>query len=87
MKTITIENLKQYGFTVYSENKNKDTISLQFSINNWKIIYNKYYDGEIKFAIEADGGHYYSGYFDLNHLKSIEQLDLMIKGMLGTLEI
>lgn len=80
---ITKEELLKIGFKVDYESKINNIICLIKSVDNWSIEF-CIKNGEISESkIEADGGYYYNGSFDLSRFKNIEQIVNLINAMHG----
>jgi len=91
MKEISVESLLEYGFAVTTKREYDGSIFLSLPIQSWSIEYEKWYnhlkqDYVIKLYLQADGGYDYSGEFELNHFKYIEQIDTLIKAINGEIK-
>lgn len=75
MTPITKDSVIENGFILeYGQYKK--------SIRNWKVVIT-FYDDKPRMEIEADGGDWNEGSFDLDHFTTIEQIDALIYAMKG----
>lgn len=83
MTEINIENLIKNGFEIELKNDETGYLWLKKRIRNWSICYRIYNANLIEFIIEADGGYYEYGTFNIANFQYIEQIDNLINAMNG----
>ena len=81
---ITKQSLIDYGFELSIDCT--DFHLLRLSIKNWSILYEAKCSRPYEFILEADGGNWSSGSFDLSHFEYIEQIDNLVNALNGTIK-